>query len=62
DLAVLENLRPVKLDLFAHRFWYDDAGEIEEQVEAADFVEVNQGAGITDDLGFRVSHFPEGPT
>ena len=32
------------------------------RVEAANFVEVNQGAGITDDLGFWVSHFPGGPT
>lgn len=45
-----ESLRPVKLDLRTDGLGNENRGEVEEQVEAADFVEVDQRTRVTDDF------------
>lgn len=61
DSALPDGFGAAKLDLLAHCLRHEDRGEVEQQVQAGDFVEMDQRARIADDFRCGSVTSPEAP-
>ncbi len=61
EIDLPECRRPMALDLPPDLVGDEDRSKVRQQIEAVDLIEMNQGAGVTDNRSCRVNLRHEGP-